>query len=98
VIAGSKTAGRFVTILILVVFVLFFVAVVIWLRKKKSPDPKPTLHTQIISPCLGTVICPGVVSEKKLAVSAAPKSETRSFAAHRQAAFSDRDIPFVGAA
>ncbi len=53
VIAGSKTAGRFVTILILVVFVLSFVAVVMWLRKKMSPDPKPTLHTQIISPVCG---------------------------------------------
>jgi hypothetical protein len=48
VIAGSKTSGRCVTIIIIVVLLLSFVAVVIWLRKKKSPDPKPTLHTQIV--------------------------------------------------
>jgi hypothetical protein len=44
-IAGSKNAGKLTTLITIALLLLSFVAIVIWARKKKSPDPKPALHT-----------------------------------------------------
>ena len=50
-IAGCKNTGRLTTLLILALLLLSFLAIIVWTRKKKSPDPKPSLHTQtILSP------------------------------------------------
>jgi hypothetical protein len=47
-IAGSKNTGRVPCVLIVAVLLLLLVAIVVWARKKKSPDPKPSLHTQLM--------------------------------------------------
>jgi hypothetical protein len=46
-IAGSKNAGKVTAALIVALLFLLLVAMVVWTRKKKSPDPKPSLRTQI---------------------------------------------------